>query len=348
MDSDTKEHLIMSAFYEAPNELNYQLGNRTDPDKAISRLQSYIDHDIIDQHDLYSVFLKNMIDIRRITNCSTVLIQWFVEQTASMISEEDVLNHFIKNEIMIDDSSPIYFTYRNIIDNSTIMTTLSIRFARIIYSDDRFEEYLATLSIDDIISDTCYLGVIVTPFLKDHIINRIDKIKNVDTIFCAYKIIGPCDQIDEWIEDKISQNKYELLRDVISKLASGENIYMTTRIIDIYERITNTSFKLDSDKYMIYFSLLTWSTKSGLHIYSEYSTERLTNLYKKLYLFSQISMYILPIDLRDEYYELELRLNAMWETHRTFGEPTYVLDDEVDKLDLLLGNIMEFMDKTIF
>lgn len=349
MDSNTKLQLIYNTFVHCSDISNlggYLKQNNT-VDNIIMTLQLYVDKDIIDYQDLYNFLMTKQGIWSQYYN---MLIKWFAEQSASLITEAD-LQYLIKKGMILDEKSSLYFTYCGILENISF-DDISVHRAKDIFDYEQFVSYLSSKPLSEIIKPT-------SPdpekdhILKENILSRIDEINDIDDVRivrdCA-RIIGMTDQIIEWYETAIQRNKYYVLSSIIEDLScSSEGIVLdnTHNIISIYERITNEPFELTDDKYMIYFAY--FSAVHTHHLQSKYATKSCTKIYQIAYSYDTCAYMLYPPS--KELAFLSARKKQMGEKHNELYKCKFsdlvLLEKEADDFKQWTQDVLTFYEQKV-
>lgn len=332
-----KERIISSSFY-CFNKLDYNIARQIN-EESIHFLQHILDQNIIDTNDLYETFRKHSKQLYRESD----VVKWFIERIDPFLTDDDVRTHIIGNEIMLDNTSPIYTMYLHAIENGPILVDISMDYARRIYQGERLIEYFSNKSIKSVIRHAHVIRRkedLIIPSIDDHILNRMNELKNEEYIIgsChrAYLMLGIYNQIDECVEVAIIREKYSVLKYIIDHLSCGAYNNITRHVISIYERINGVSFSLDNDEYTIYISLFEPYFKHVEHINSEYSSEYFRKIRRNF-------DFNVPSEL-DGSVELMTRIASI---KRTYNQGIFGPIDEVhvQQFRQLMIDIDDFMSK---
>lgn len=334
MDSKNRQQLIFGALFKWKAVCSYRINPES---KAINILQLYLEQDLIDQNDLYIFLMKNLI----ITND---LKKWLIDQSASLITDNDI-QKLTNSGLILDENSPFYSIWSNAVENMRIEET-SIETALKIFSGDKLSVYLSNQSLCELINN---YGKIPGELIKKHMLEKTHEIKDMDfhDILTYAILFGICDQITEWIEQAIWHNKYYIVATIVSYYHIKQYNDIIRHIISIYERITSESFELTDDKYMIYFGTLSSNCSSIAQ--STYATDHFRKIYLIVHSFQQTAAVIYSSDANAT--SLKEQFDDMGETYEDFEYNQFAdlskLDEEVNKYNQLVQEIIEFMDKKL-
>lgn len=345
MDSNTKEHIILSAFYDFV-KLPSGIERHRYTDKTTAFLQQMLDLHIIDTCDLYNIFQKHLYVI----NKSEGLINWFIERIETLLTKDDIQSHIIGHGIILDDQSPIYATYISIVENMPIDASDICRYYayRLYYQGGRLIEYASRKHIEDIIRYVYIIRDAPEPdkqeiflLLKDHILDRNNELKDTHRINeDAYVIFGICDWIDECTAEAIIHDKYNALTRIIRLMNNEFDTALVNHIISIYEQIDGASFSLDKDEYTIYVSLLSYPILNPPHIHSVYSSDYLQKTYNNYKSFAYCKI---DTQFQSEYNELKGRVAKADRAYQKRINADF--EERVHEFKQLLDDITEFNTK---
>ena len=271
--------------------------------------------------------------------------KWLIGQTQSVIMDDDIWK-LANSGLILDENSPFYSIWSNAVENMPMDKT-SVKTALKMFSADQLSAYLCDRPLAKLLDD--YENSNQNEIYREHMLKKTHEIKDMDFhhILTYASLFGICDQITAWIEQAIWHNKYYVIATIISYYHIKQYNDIIRHIISIYERITSESFELTDDKYMIYFGTLSSNCSSIAQ--STYATDHFRKIYLIVHSFQQTAAVIYSSDANAT--SLKEQFDDMGETYEDFEYNQFAdlskLDEEVNKYNQLVQEIIEFMDKKL-
>lgn len=346
MDSDTRQQLILNTFSMCKYISNVQITTFNQATDIITVLQLYVDKNIVDQQDLYDFLMKKKAVQERNDG---VLTKWFVGQTSSLITKEDI-QYLINNGLSLDENSSLYDTYCDVVENISF-DGISMYNANNMFGCEQFTAYLSSKPLSEIITGV-KLNSEKKLILKEHILSIIDEINDIDDaniIKTCVDIIGMTDHVIEWFETAIQQNKYCILRMIMITICvpcMDTNVGLDTihHIISIYERVTGDPFVINDDKYIIYFACF---HSFGIYLcQSKYTTNFFRKIYQHIHFVTTAHFGTYPpskeLDLLNERYKQLKKVSS--EMEKCKFSDLVLLEREVDAFSQWIQDVMAFCE----